>query len=208
MSLEEMARVRDNQLRRQRARRQHIARANGQPHGLVDAAPIRQHVNRLIDAGWSMVAIAHLFDGGQTSNTQIRKIAIGETNRALARMDRLRSLPVTFRVPADMPSEAKVPATGAVRRVQGLLALGWTHETLAPHMGGFNTGRLLSSRNGPPTHISAANWHRVDRAFRRLSTTPGPSRRNRLRSQQLGHVPPAAWDDIDDPRERPKGVAA
>lgn len=204
MTPDEMARARDNRLRRQRYRREAIARANGQPYGLIDAAPIREHLNALAALGWSWSAIARLHGG--VTNSQVRYIAIGVTTQAARRMERLLSLPLTYRVPASLPAECTVPAQGAVRRIQSLLALGHTHDSLAPHLEGFHSGRLL--RHGGSIHISAENWRRVDRAFRALSTRPGPSDRNRARARSLGYVPPAAWDDIDDPRERPKGVAA
>lgn len=206
MSLEEMARARDNQLRRQRTRREILARANGQPYGMTDAAPLREHINALRKLGWGFMAIASLH--GELTNSQVRQIALGNTEQANVRSARLLRIPLHYRVPASLPDDCWVPAAGALRRVEGLLALGWTHDHLREATGGYSTTRMLSSRNGRPVTMQAHNWRRIDRAFRALSTRPGPSQQTRSRSRTLGYPPPAAWDDIDDPRERPKGVAA
>lgn len=206
MTVEEMARARDNQLRKHRARRAAIARANGHPYGFVDVTPIRRHVRSLCRIGWSQMTIALLH--GDCTGSQVRQIAIGKTERAHVRMESLLAIPRSYRVPPSLPDESKVPAAGAVRRVQSLLALGWTHEQIMELTDGYHTGRLLSSRKGPPLSISAANWRKVDRAFRALSARRGPNTRAAGMARGLGYVPPAAWDDIDDPLERPKGAAA
>lgn len=201
----EMARRRDNQLRRERSKREAIARANGRYYGLIEAEPIREHLNALADLGWTWSAVAELHGG--ITNSQVRQMALGTTSKALPRMHRLRRLPLSYAVPATLAPETTVPAAGALRRVESLLALGWTHDLLREHTDGYNTARLLRASKGRPLHISAENWRRVDAVFRLLSTEPGPSERNRARARQLGYAPPAAWDDIDDPTEAPKGVA-
>lgn len=204
--MNEMARARDNRLRKERRKRKILAELNGRPHGMVEAEPIRRHVNALMRLGWTQPTISLLH--GHSTASQVRQIAIGTTELAQVRMDLLRAIPLTYHVPASLPDETKVPAAGAVRRVQSLLALGWTHEHIREASGGFHSGRLLSDRVGPRRWISAGNWRRVDQAFRTLSARRGPNSRAAGMARGLGYVPPAAWDDIDDPRERPKGVAA
>jgi hypothetical protein len=97
-----------------------------------------------------------------------------------------------------------IDATGTKRRVQALVALGWTLREISEDAGGFtkNWSHLLLKQQV----ITSATAEKVDATFERLSMTvpTGPYRqRTRNRAARNGWLPPLAWNDIDDPRETP-----
>lgn len=102
-------------------------------------------------------------------------------------------------------SHRGVPALGARRRVQALAWMGWPNREIARRIG-------CSPRSLPTLlsrgRISARLAHRIADVYEQLSTVLGPSRIAAAKARQLGFAPPLAWDDIDNERERPKGVAA
>lgn len=107
-----------------------------------------------------------------------------------------------------------VPAIGTQRRLRALFALGWTSRDLAPLLGvgDARVGYLASDRQSTVLPDTAA---RVAAVYERLSMTiptdpPRLSPRHcgvRARQRRLavrrGWAPPLAWDNIDDPAERP-----
>lgn len=102
-----------------------------------------------------------------------------------------------------------VPKVGACRRIQGLLALGWTHTAISAAMqdAGVRTqSHHVLHQSGQ--WISKAVHDAVTDAYRVLGATHGPSERTRVRARRLGYVVPAMWDDdaIDDPTARPADV--
>ena len=98
-----------------------------------------------------------------------------------------------------------VPRVGAVRRVQALLAMGWSHHEIAA-AGAANTPRLLT---GDGDLVTVQRWRQVRDVYDRLCMTPGPSPQTRGWAKALGYAPPLAWDEasIDDPGARPQGDA-
>lgn len=105
-----------------------------------------------------------------------------------------------------------VDATGTRRRLQALVAFGWTYPQIGEHLGvsGGAVYRLLT-RTGPVQRRVAA---KVTTAYRTLAVTPPPAKtrtekRNvayaRTVARQHGWPSPAAWDDdIDDPSAAPR----
>lgn len=101
------------------------------------------------------------------------------------------------------PTEGQIGTTGSTRRLRALAALGWTLDALADHTGvGFTT--LAAVRAGTTTRLGVALAATIDRAYAELSMIPGGSAPARAYAAGQGWVPPLAWDDIDDPGERPK----
>lgn len=103
-----------------------------------------------------------------------------------------------------------VDATGTRRRLQALVALGWTYPQIGHHLGvsGGAVYRLLT-RTGPVQRRVA---DRVAATYRVLAVTLPPEttrteKRNaayaRTVARQHGWVSPAAWDDIDDQAATP-----
>lgn len=95
------------------------------------------------------------------------------------------------------PSEF-VDATGSVRRVRALVALGWNFRALAREAGySVRTVQDLGYARRSRITRHTARW--VADLYERLSATPGGSKYALTVAGRYGWVPPLAWDDIDDP---------
>lgn len=88
-----------------------------------------------------------------------------------------------------------VDATGTVRRIRALQALGWRYRDIdeAAGRGGRNWAHNLTTQ--ARVHLDTAEL--VEAVYDRLSMTPGPSDRVRKHAQKMRWAPPLAWDDID-----------
>ena len=168
---------------------------------MTSAAPARAKITSLVAAGTTTTAIARV--AGLT-RPAVDDIASGRTTMlrsytagALDEVTLAACIAVT-------PPRSLVPSTGTIRRVEGLLAMGWTHDEIHARTG-IATRRLL--RDGS-AHVTAATHRTIEDLFSRLCMTPGPSAANRARAHRYGWVSPLAWDNIDDPDETPSGVAA
>lgn len=106
-----------------------------------------------------------------------------------------------------------IPALGSQRRIQALLALGWTTTDIAHAAGWTHRNRvrqILAGQKGKPTtwvtRSTAATVSRVyDQWCMTIPEMTMARRRSRTMALQLGYVPPLAWDDIDTD-ERPRGA--
>ena len=89
-----------------------------------------------------------------------------------------------------------IPARGTLRRLQALQAIGWTLQAI-----GEKCGMTLTtvSKLADPAHdrVTRRTAERIDRAYREMALTPGPSDRGRGLSAKKGYIPPIAWNDID-----------
>lgn len=99
-----------------------------------------------------------------------------------------------------------VPALGTQRRIQALVALGWTMQELDNHLG-RSQGYLHNVLRNDRVHTATAAL--VSGLYDRLCMVvpqgvPGVRTRQRNRARARGWAPPLAWDDIDDPTERPQ----
>lgn len=107
----------------------------------------------------------------------------------------------------------KVPALGAQRRIQALMALGWTSTDIARGAGWPKREyvlRILHGQNGKPCRwLEIKTDARIREVYDRLSMTLAPETpwaiRTRKRAARLKYAPPLAWDDIDTD-EKPQGV--
>lgn len=201
MNLEEMRADRNRRLARLRRRRNRLAQLRGEQTTLVDAAPIRAHLNRLLALGYSHEAIAATYGTG--TGAGLRLIAAGRHRNAERKFAGVTDLPYTLTVAATVDDSSWVPTLGAQRRLRSLMRLGWRHEDVA-ELVGRSTHVLVG--NSAPHKIRAIDWRLIDEAWRQLCAVPGPSNKCRTRAQRLGYAPPLAWDDIDDPNETPKGL--
>lgn len=95
-----------------------------------------------------------------------------------------------------------VPKVGAVRRLQALMRIGWSRRELARRAGykGDAFALILNSSRRP---ITVATHQRIADLFERLAMHPGPSQRTVEHAERMGWPPPLAWNDPDDPDERP-----
>lgn len=98
--------------------------------------------------------------------------------------------------------QGRHPAIGVQRRLQGLLAIGWTYDLIGERMG--VTAQAVQQLQNRKYVLNEVR-NKVLAVYRELHMTPGPSDKNRREAKTEGWVPPLSWDDetIDDPATVP-----
>lgn len=104
----------------------------------------------------------------------------------------------------------RTPNTGAMRRIQALAAIGWTQKEIAARVGCAQlTINRLAQGKYLTLHLDLDK--RIRQTYAELCVQPrrdsADARRAIAWARRNGWVPPLAWDNIDDPKERPKGAA-
>ncbi|MCX8559813.1 hypothetical protein OS122_02725 [Mycolicibacterium mucogenicum] len=163
-------------------------------NGYLDSAPVKAHINLLMDAGWSPQGIADA--AGLAARQSVlyvlrhHRVHVATAKKILAiRLD-------------SVPRAGVVDGIGVRRRVRALAAIGWTRRLIAEEAG-LTSDQLnqVMDREGPVLGSTAAAIRGV---YERLCMTPGQSNLVRLRAARYGWAPPLAWDDdIDDPTAVP-----
>lgn len=160
---------------------------------LVDAAPARRHVDTLIGAGWTLRSIAGAADVAPASVSRIKNADVRQVNRRIAAAILAVDLRQVPSRPSKQTTEPFVPRIGSTRRIQALIAIGWTHKIMQERSG-VRTAVILSQQG---RLVTRTTHDAVAAMYRDLSQRPGPSERSRSWAQRLGYHSPAAWDDID-----------
>lgn len=175
------------------AKRWRVEHARG-VRRLIDATPARRHVERLLVAGFTVRGIAEAAGASPSTISRLCNPDKATVNRRLAARV-LAVRPEALRRRRN--PQAFVPAIGARRRLQALLALGHRHCDLTARLG-FSSALVLSH---PGQLISQRTYVSVAALYDDLWDVPGPSPATATRARSLGYVPPMAWDDdaIDDP---------
>ena len=173
--------------------------AYGRPTtNLVDATPVREHVQALTAAGMGTRAIAEA--AGVSRNT-LRALLNGRGHRPPTRRlhpDTAEAILAVRPVPA---AHALVDAAGTRRRVQALIVLGWSQAKLATRLGmkPTNFGDLLTLQQ-----VTAATARAVAALYDQLwhVAPPEDTHRDRIAASRArryaadrGWLPPMAWDD-------------
>lgn len=198
----EYARVRNRQI------------AYGRWAAYVDAEPARLHVRALGAAGlgWKKAATAAGISTGTMS-----KLLYGQSKQGVPPSLRIRSRTAERILAVQIGTIAAgtcIDATGTRRRLQALVAIGWSQSKLAIRLG---MGRANFSKVICGSLVRKSTADAVTRLYLELwdQLPPRESHRDRIafsRSRgyaaELGWAPPMAWDDdkIDDPEARPVGV--
>lgn len=177
---------------------------------LVDAAPVRQHINNLRDAGHSIPDIQK--QAGVDAATLARILYDG-TNKRAERIrpevaERILAVPLT---PAPVKPSTIIDATGTRRRLQALVSMGWTLTALGPRLG-FHPRQLTGLLYGD--RVLASTARRVADGYRVVQTLDpvahGVPQRSATLSRNLaarqGWHGPLAWDDIDNPAAEPEAL--
>ena len=162
----------------------------------LPAKPTGDHLRTLLDQGASHRAIAH---AAGVSETGIVNIASGRQRFVESwTATHVAALTLLGVIPYETTG---FPATGTLRRIQALLAIGWTHALLTSFTGVDTAGVLHDS----PRRVSSRTYRAVEAAYREHALTPGPSAANRTRARKNGWEPPLAWEEdaIDDPNASP-----
>jgi len=188
--------------------RQRVAQTGG-VSVLVDAAPYVELLNQMHERmSWS--AVGRLC--GYSGHKHVQNIAAGKyarINPDLAK--RIRA--AATKVPG-ADDAVYVSAVGARRRVQALIAIGYSREEIMRQTG-YSKHPLRALLNGQNEYVLASTHHAIEKAFNRLCMKPRAGKtpqeksliaRSRNEAARMGWPPPLAWNDIDDPNEKPRGV--
>lgn len=106
----------------------------------------------------------------------------------------------------------RIDSTGTARRLQALVAIGYTQTYLWDRITGDAKRQNMAYviRQQRPT-VNAQTARKVAELYNKLSMTPGPSERARRKAAYYGWAPPLAWDEdeIDSPEAHPdRGIHA
>ncbi|MER7905421.1 helix-turn-helix domain-containing protein [Streptomyces sp. NPDC095614] len=198
-------RARANEYTRSRYRK--VGYGTWKPY--VEAQPVRDHVAALREAGASTTAIA---EAAGVSTATLGRILYGHGGQRPDAKMRPESAAALLAVRAEdcrIADGSRVDATGTRRRIQALVAMGWSFTALAPEMG-IHSRPLGDMARGQ--WVSAGSARKVKAAYKRLVHHMPEQRGVQPQARALakrvaareGWVPPGAWDDIDDPAAMPE----
>jgi len=188
-------------------------RAYGQWAPLVDAEPAREHVRALMAAGmgWQRVGRTAGVSSGAMSKLLYGRTRDDGTLRPPTRRVRpeVAARLLAVRVTLDtLGGKAIIDPAGTRRRLQGLIACGWTITALSTRLGmtPSNLGRVVRSDD----RVHAGTARKVRDLYDELwdqrpnehdHRTRISAARARGMAARHGWLPPLAWndDEIDDP---------
>lgn len=169
---------------------------------LVDAEPAHRHVRALMDAGMGWQRIA---DHAGLSTSTVRLLLYGRPGRNQPPTRRLKpqSAAALLAVTLDHAPRGLVDGTGTARRIQALMACGWTQQALGARLGLSRQAVSLLAQGGKATRTSADAvaalydllWDRDPVTDGGL--TPHVAARAKRAAARRGWAPPLAWDDDD-----------
>jgi hypothetical protein len=179
------------------------------PPAMVDAGPVRAHVLDLVATGMSAKRVA---TKAGVSTGAISKLLYGTATKRPSHM--VRQVTAQRLLSVHPVPGARVDATGTRRRIQALIAVGWSASQIGARLGISPTNMWGLSRR---LMVSARTAARVRALYDELWDRPPPedthrqrvaASRSRRRAAACGWAPPVAWDDdaIDDPKAEPHGV--
>lgn len=174
---------------------QELRRLRGVP-SYVNRETVAAHVQTLLDSGWARGDIAETANVARRTvwnilNSRLMTVQTG-TAQALLALE-----------PAAAPGHR--PALGAMRRVRALCAMGWPLSWTAQKAGLSETG-LRDISSGRTKSVSPARFDAIDRVYRAHAMLPGPSEGALKTARAKQWVTAAAWNDIDDPADKPHSV--
>lgn len=198
------------------ARNRQQAYGRWQPY--VDAEPARRHARQLMAGGMGWKRIAKT--AGLAPST-VCKLLYGDPKRNIAPSKRLRPATEKAILGIGAPNLAPgtpIDPTGTTRRVQALVAVGWSLTRIGERIGisSTNMPALIDARQ-----VQVRTAAKVRGAYEQLAYSSPPAASSQQRAAitrarrmgaQRGWAPPAAWFlvDIDDPDAAPdvEGVRA
>lgn len=164
----------------------------------VPAATAAAHARKLLDAGWAVAQIER--ETGVDRHT-IRDIAEGRQEWMRPDSEtQLLALPI-----GPPPTQRDIDGTGTRRRIQALVAIGYTLASLAPEVG-ISQYALARIARGEQVAVRSVTAASVARVYRTRVKAAGPSKRARSMAVARGWHGPLAWDEdtIDDPDAAPE----
>ncbi|MFD4111594.1 hypothetical protein ACFWWU_36385 [Streptomyces sp. NPDC058650] len=201
----------------ERQRRRNRLRAYGREDQIaparVPAGPVRDRLVELQDAGFGLERVA---DAAQVPRSAVMDIYFGPRGAGVQPKpisERVTRASHAARLLAVDPAQidaALVPSTGTTRRLQALVAVGYTETEIAQRLGMDVTNLSTLMHDGRP-RVLAATFVSVRSVFASLWAEPqsgGWADNARRVAKRHGWAGPLAWDDIDDPAERPNTIGA
>lgn len=180
-------------------KRYRLDRARGVQR-LVDAQPLRDHVDALTAAGMSQwdITIAAGWKSRNALADAYRRSRV--TPATLARVLGVTSPPVTR-------CNGYVDATGSRRRLQALAVMGYSTRRIAEMLGNLDPQTYQYIQSGRTRTIRRRTAESITELYNRVWDQRGPSKRTSGLALRKGWAPPLAWDDedIDNPQARPQG---
>lgn len=186
-------------------RRRAIKAGTRQPDRvLIDATPVREHINELQEAGMSLTCIAR-FAG--VAHSTVCSFINGRPHDRRGRQ-RVTTPEVAEKILAVRP----LTAIGALRRMQALAAVGWTGRKIAARA---DVSAAWVFALQPDTPIVISNAEKLAAAYEELrrlqpeahGVLPGHAENARQRAKDNRWPPPSYWatrmNDIDDPHFEP-----
>jgi len=183
-----------------------IAIVRGEWAPWADAAPVREHVQHLVDAGLTEKNVADLAQVAYSSVLYLMHGTRGRPPGRRIRRDAAASLRAVRPPSVAIPLSGLVDATGTRRRVQALITLGWPLAWLADEAGWKRSnfwGRLCGQREQP--YVTAVTAAMVRELYDRLWNTPPPQATGRERAA-CGRARALTWPPTG--RNCPVGVTA
>jgi len=178
--------------------------AYGRWNGLVDAEAAREHIRFLTDQGMGLKRIVAV---SGVSQGLLWKLMYGKRQTDGSRVPSRRIRPDTaariLAVQLDLADGARVDSTGAVRRIQALVALGWSQMKLSDRLD-INRTNFTPIAQGRRREITVAHDRAVRALYNELSMQLPPNERHRDKisvsrtrkyAKTHGWLPPLAWDD-------------
>lgn len=182
-------------------RRKRMIRAGTWQNHFYDPGPLQEHLRLLARHGIGALQLAQLTGLGEQVHYRIM------AGYRVQRRTAVRVLAVQPDMRNASPG-AWIDSTGTRRRLQALIAMGWSHRVLVPILG-VAPGTVDNIHRRKLVRVKTARV--VAEVYDRLWDKPAPEGRNRscalAMARRKGFVPPLAWDDdeIDDPAARPHG---
>lgn len=180
--------------------------------GSVPAEPVRAHIAHLRAGGMGLKGVSV---AAGVSSGVLTKIVYGTpredgTRRPPCEVVRERTAERILAVTLDMVLDgARVHALGTRRRVQALMACGWSRPLIAEVAG---VDRQVIERIDTKGSVYARTARAIADAYDTLWSLEPPQRtkwelgaavRTKNTARKRGYAPPLAWDDIDNPTEAP-----
>ncbi|MFA5898117.1 MAG: hypothetical protein WC829_03275 [Hyphomicrobium sp.] len=198
----------DHNAARERQRKKNIAYGR-YDSGLIDVAPVREHVLTLGEYGLGYKRVARLC--GFKSSTPVRTIIwgrqdpgprCGEMQKRVKRETAEKILRIRPHVEL-LADGARIPARGAHRRVQALVTRGWSLSKIARLIGMDITnfsGLMRRDSVLVGTHRAICEVYEDLWNSEPDRSTPAQEAafsRSLAMAKRNGWAPPLAWDDID-----------
>lgn len=170
-----------------------LRRHRGIP-GFIPGPAVAAHLRQLLASGLTRLEIA---ERSGISDRAIRYILNGQT-----KVQRPKALALLAVEPLE--EHARIDATGTIRRVQALAAVGWPIVWTA-EQAGHSAGYLFAILSGDVPKIPSGTARRIDALYRKHGSQAGPSEHTRAIARRNGWPSQIAWDgNIDDPAARPE----